>query len=63
LVYNAGADQWEVWRGSNLTPTIPGMVLETVTEHVFVSGYLARISRLVRYEPQASNSAAAVPAR
>lgn len=63
LVYNAGADQWEVWRGSNLTPTIPGMVLETVTEHVFVSGYLARISRLVRYEPQASNPAAAVPAR
>jgi hypothetical protein len=63
LVFNAETDQWEVWRGSNLTPTLPGMVLETVTEHVFVSGYLARISRLIRYEPPASASAVAVPAR
>jgi len=63
LVYNAGTDQWEVWRGSNLTPTLPGMVLETVTEHVFVSGYISRISRLIRYEPQTSSSAVAVPAR
>jgi hypothetical protein len=59
LVYNAETDQWEVWRGSNLTPTLPGMVLEPVTEQVFVSGYLARISRLIRYEPPASTSAVA----
>jgi hypothetical protein len=60
LVYNAATNQWEVWRGSNLTPTLPGLVLEPVTEHVFVSGYLARISRLVRYEPSAITSAVAV---
>jgi len=59
LVYNAATNQWEVWRGSNLTPTLPGLVLEPVTEHVFVSGYLARISRLIRYEPPAITSAVA----
>jgi hypothetical protein len=53
LVYNPGTNQWEVWRGSNLTPTLPGMVLEPITEHVFVRGYLSRISRLIRYEPPA----------
>lgn len=63
LVHNADTDKWEVWRGSNLTPTLPGMVLETVTEHVFVSGYLSRISRLIRYEPQTGSSAVAIPAR
>jgi len=63
LVYNADSGKWEVWRGTNLTPTLPGMVLETVTEHVFVSGYVSRISRLIRYEPQTSGSAVGVPAR
>jgi hypothetical protein len=62
LVFNAETNQWEVWRGSNLTPTLPGMVLEPVTEHVFVSGYLARISRLVSYQAQANTSAVAAPA-
>jgi hypothetical protein len=62
LVFNAETHQWEVWRGSNLTPTLPGMVLEPVTEHVFVSGYLARISRLVSYQAQANTSAVAAPA-
>ena len=63
LEYNAKSQQWEVWHGSNLIQSIPGMVLETVTEHMFVSGYLARISRLVRYDSQANKLAAAVPPR
>ncbi len=62
LALNAETNQWEVWRGSNLTPTLPGMVLETVTERVFVRGYLARISRLVSYDAKANASAAAAPA-
>jgi hypothetical protein len=61
LIFNPETNQWEVWRGSNLTPTLPGMVLETVTERVFVSGYLARISRLVSYEAQAKTSAVEAP--
>jgi len=63
LVFNTETNQWEVWRGSNLTPTLPGMVLETLTERVFVSGYLARISRLISYDAQASTSAVAAPTR
>jgi hypothetical protein len=62
LVYDADTGQWEIWRGLNITPTLPGMVLEPVTEHVFVKGYLSRISRLIRYEPPAGTSAIAVPA-
>jgi hypothetical protein len=57
LVHNPDTGQWEIWRGSNLTQTIPGMVLEPVTEHAFVAGYLSRISRLIRYDPPASTSA------
>jgi hypothetical protein len=63
LVYKPDTGQWEVWRGSNLTPTLPGMVLEPIAEHVFVKGYLSRLSRLIRYEPPASISAVVVPAR
>jgi hypothetical protein len=55
--------KWEVWRGSNLTPTIPGMVLEPVAERAFAGGTLTRISRLVRYEAPASPSATAAPIR
>jgi hypothetical protein len=63
LTLNAQTGKWEVFRGSNLTPTIPGMVLETVAERVFVSGVLSRISRLVSYTAQADASAVASPAR
>jgi hypothetical protein len=62
LVHNANTGQWDVWRGSNLSETLPGMVLEPITEHVFIRGYLTRISRLIRYEPPASAPAVAVPA-
>jgi hypothetical protein len=63
LVCNPDTGQWEVWRGSNLTPTLPGMVLEPIAERVFIKGYVSRFSRLIRYEPPASLPAAAVPAR
>ena len=53
--------KWEVWRGSNLTPTIPGMVLEPVAERAFAGGTLTRISRLVRYEAPASPSPPQLP--
>ncbi len=63
LALNARTGEWEVFRGSNLTPTIPGMVLETVAERVFVSGILSRISRLVSYTAQANTPAVADPQR
>jgi len=61
LVRDEKTGKWGVWRGSNLTPTIPGMVLEPVAERAFTSGLLTRISRLVRYEAPASASATAGP--
>lgn len=60
LVRDPATGKWEVWRGSNLTPTIPGMVLEPVAERAIAGGLLTRISRLVRYEAPASASAAPV---
>jgi hypothetical protein len=61
LVRDPSTGKWEVWHGSNLTPTIPGMVLERLAERSFVSGLLTRISRLVSYKAPASSSATAAP--
>ena len=58
LVRDPKTGKWEVWRGSNMTPTIPGMVLEPVAERASASGLLTRISRLVRYDAPGGNAAA-----
>jgi hypothetical protein len=61
LVHDPRTGRWEVWHGSNMTPTISGMVLETLDARSFVIGRLTRISRLVRYEAPASAAAGAIP--